>query len=187
MLTLAVLLTRILTDLRTAVARHTTRDPARIPVMVLAWARIGRTAARFCALFARWQAGTLPRPRPSRAGTPRPSRPKPAFPAGRAWLAAATDHHVRGHASQLAHLLAQPAMAEFLTAAPQAGRLLRPLCHMLGIPLPPPLQRPPRPTRPRPPRPRPAPAPETTPPPTPDRPLPRYVRAAVRAWRKKPL
>ncbi len=40
-------------------------------------------------------------------------------------------------ASQLQHLLADPAMADLLAAAPQAGRLLRPLCQMLGVRPPP--------------------------------------------------
>ena len=36
-------------------------------------------------------------------------------------------------ASQLRHLLRDAEFAAFLAAAPQAGRLLRPLCRMLGI------------------------------------------------------
>ena len=43
---------------------------------------------------------------------------------------------------QLQHLLAQPEMQTLLDAAPQAARLLRPLCRMLAVPLPPILHRP---------------------------------------------
>jgi hypothetical protein len=51
-------------------------------------------------------------------------------------------------ASQLRHLLADPEMTALIQAAPQAGRLLRPLCRNLGVELPPCLQPPPRPPRP---------------------------------------
>jgi hypothetical protein len=47
---------------------------------------------------------------------------------------------------QLRHLLSDPEMAALLRAAPQAGRLLRPLCRILAVPpdpklLPPPPKR----------------------------------------------
>ena len=134
--TLATLLTAILTGMRAALAPHVNRDRTRTAVLLCAWTRIGRAASRFQALFTRWQSNTLPTPRPTRAARTTETRQKPYFPAGRAWLAGTTDHHVRGRASQLQHLLAHPDMAEFLAAAPQAGRILRPLCHMLGIDLP---------------------------------------------------
>ncbi len=57
-------------------------------------------------------------------------------------------------------------MPEFLAAAPQAGRILRPLCHMLGIALPAILQLPAPPPRRKPvkpPRPKPAPLPPLLP------------------------
>ena len=164
--TIGTLLTAILTGMRTALAPHVDRDPARTPVLLLAWTRIGRAAARLQSLFARWKANTLPAPRPSRAGQPRQPRPKPYFPAGRAWLAGQTDHHVRGRASQLQHLLAHPDMPAFLAAAPQAGRILRPLCHMLGITMPAILHLPPAPPSPKPakpPRPKPTPLPPLLP------------------------
>ena len=62
------------------------------------------------------------------------------------------------------------------------ARTLRPLCRLLGVDLPAAL-RPPAP-KPRPPRQKP---PEPPPPTagTPDRPLPRHIRLAVRAWKRK--
>ena len=134
--TLETLLTAILSGLRAALAPHVNHHTPRTPIFLIASNRIGRAARRFQALFARWQANTLPTPRQTRAARKTPSAAKPHFPAGRAWLAGATDHHVRGRASQLQHLLARPDMAEFLAAAPQAGRILRPLCHMLGVTMP---------------------------------------------------
>ena len=158
--TLATLFCAILADLRAKIGAHLGRDRTHETLLTLAWLRIGRMSQRFQRLYHRWQAGILPRPRPSRAGQTRPARAKtPYFPRRHAWLAANTDHHVRGHASQLAHLLARPDMEEFLRAAPQAGRILRPLCRMLGIAVPAPLVLPakPRPPRHRPERPPPAP------------------------------
>ena len=180
--TIATLFSAILLGMRAALAPHVDRDPARTPFLLLAWTRLGRAATRFQSLFTRWQSGTLPAPIKPRAGQPRAARARPYFPAGRAWLAGSTDHHVRGRASQLEHLLAHPDMLAFLAAAPQAGRILRPLCHMLGIDPPAMLRLPPRPVcvRPKPPR-----AARLAPQPL-ARPLPAYVRAAVRAWRKRP-
>jgi len=130
----------ILRDLRGFIAAHMVKDPLRVPLFTLLWTRIGRIATRFETLFAKWQAGTLPKPRPSRANRHRVARPNPRLPEGRAWVVVHVGYQAANLASQLQHLLADPAMADFLQAAPQAGRILRPLCHMLGIdpPQPPP-------------------------------------------------
>ena len=53
-------------------------------------------------------------------------------------------------APQVEHFLAEPELAALLRDAPQAGRLLRPLCRMLAIPVPAPLRLPARPPRPAP-------------------------------------
>ena len=141
--TLATRFRVIMDGLRAAIGMHVARDRTREAVFALLWHRIGRMTRRFEALFTRWQAGKLPKPRPSRAGQPRtPRAPSPRLPRGRTWVVAQIGYHAAGRASQLQHLLADPDMAEFLHAAPQAGRLLRPLCHILGIDPPPPLKSP---------------------------------------------
>ena len=133
----------ILRDLRGFIAAHMVKDPLRVPLFTLLWTHIGRTARRFESLFNRWQAGTLAKPRPSRAGRPgKPREPQPRLPRGRVWVVAAIGYRAAGHASQLQHLLADPDMAAFLHAVPQAGRVLRPLCHILGIDPPPVPERP---------------------------------------------
>ena len=79
-------------------------------------------------------------------------------------------------------------MAEIIAASPGAARTMRPLCRIHGINLPPALRRaklPPRPPKPPRQKPRP-PAPPAALPGTPDRPLPAYIRAAVRAWKCGP-
>jgi len=133
------------------------------PVLILLWNSLHRRATRFATLVARVQAGTLPRSRPrprTRTGhceepgshltssngdprsdeaisvhtsTPRqpPSR-RPRLPRTFGWLIRLIPA-VAAFRSQLQHLLSDPEIAELLTAAPQLGRILRPLCHMLGI------------------------------------------------------
>ena len=208
MITIAIRFATILTTLRQAIAAFAVQQnrvqnlvwlgavayapitppnqppPIASHIWVLLDNRLARMATRFTALFARWRAGTLPAPRPSRAGRPYTPRAIPRLPAPRGWLAGATDHHVRSRASQLQHLLDDPDFPTFLAEAPQAGRILRPLCHALALPEPAWLKRPPRPKPIRPPRAKP-PEPEAgQPPPTPFRPLPPHIRAAARAWKK---
>jgi hypothetical protein len=142
--TLATCFSLILAGLRAAIAPVAARDRARTTLLVLLWGRLARMATRFERLFARWRAGNLPKPRPSRAGQPTTWRPHPHLRANPAWLVAMV-RETAPMASQLQHLLAHPDIADFLAAAPQAGRILRPLCHMLAVP-PPPQTRPPAPT-----------------------------------------
>jgi hypothetical protein len=103
------------------------------PLIVLICSRLRRMAARFAAHAAR--AGTPSRPRRNRgAARPRPAAaPKPAaLPRRIAWLVRLVPETAAG-ASQLQHLLAGPEMAALVAAAPQTGRVLRPLCRMLGV------------------------------------------------------
>ncbi len=158
--------------LRRAIAARGAGLGLALPLMLLLWSRLRRTAERFARLAAKVHAGTLPPPR-RRLRSPRPARPQPLrLPRGVAWLLRRLPQAASA-ASQLQHLLADPAMAELLAAAPQAGRLLRPLCQMLGV-RPPPAQHPPPPVRPAAPsrpacRPRPPPParPRVFPPPVP--------------------
>jgi len=150
--------------------------------------RATRALHRLLALFARWQAGTLPtpaydfpRPKPEPRPKTDPRRSYTRLPRGRAW-AGARLLELRQHAAQLSHLLSRPEIQPFLQACPQAGRLLRPLCHALGAALPPllaPPSRAPLPRRQRPPKPR---RPRLT---DPDLNLPPEVIRAVRYSRKK--
>ena len=172
------------------------------PVWTLLWLRLNRLQNRLATLYDRWQQGTLPTKRPKtarRATTPRPAPPQipqlpcPGFPlvdaprrlpAGHGWVIKRLPQ-AGPSAGHLEHLLQQPHMREFVVAAPQAGRLLRPLCRALGLPQPDWLKLPARP-RPRPPR--------TPRQPRPGRPLPLthpdlklrpYEIAAARHWIKK--
>ena len=128
---------RLIDRLCRAVAARGGRGRLAGPLILLVWARLRRIAARFARLAARAQAGA-PLAAPRRPASPRPGGPPPArLPRGFAWLVRLVPEAASG-ASQLQHLLAAPEMAELLAAAPQAGRLLRPLCRMLGVRPPPP-------------------------------------------------
>ncbi len=118
--------------LRRAIAARGAGAWLAVPLMLLLWSRLRRIALRFARLAEKLRAGTLPPPR-RRLRSSRPARP-PALrlPRGVAWLLRRLPQAAAA-ASQLQHLLADPAMDDLLAAAPQAGRLLRPLCQMLGV------------------------------------------------------
>jgi hypothetical protein len=152
------------------------------------WCHFAAAQVRLARLLGHLAAGRLPRPHRPRphprrqAARPSRPRPRPRLPSRRhGWLGHILDYNVRSAASQIQGLLRQPGVPETLAQAPGVLRTLRPLCHMLGVELPPALRLPPRPPRRR--RPRPTqPVPE--PPATPDRPIPRYVLDAARAWKR---
>jgi hypothetical protein len=158
--TLATRFRAILSGLQAVIATVAAKAPARIPFFVYLWGRIARTATRLDRLHARFQAGTLPKPRKPRPGRITERRETPKIPTSRAWLVADIGWQAAGCGAQLQHLLDTPDLAAFLAAAPQARRLLRPLAHMLGATLP---GHPPPPT-PKPSRPKPTPAQTAWPP-----------------------
>ena len=139
--TLATLFGGILTALRAGLARHAGGQGARADRLMHLHRHLGRVVVRFERLFARFQAGTLPsqtgaKPRPSRAGqapTGGPAAERIRLPSGRLWLVPLAQPPAAVAASHLRHWMAHPDVEKFLAAAPQAGRILRPLCRMLGI------------------------------------------------------
>lgn len=119
--------------------------------------RLQRIRNRLARYAARWDAGTLAPPR-ARRPTPRRRSARgatrwdalPTLPRGRAWLVRLVPGSGVG-ATQLRDLLDAPEMRAMLAAAPQIGRTLRPVWHMLSAePLPDAL-RPSRPVSPDPP------------------------------------
>jgi hypothetical protein len=114
------------------VGAHSAKHPAA-PLLTLLWDRLRRLAQRFAALAARAQAGTLRPPR-RRTAKPRQRPPNPnRLPQGFGWLVRLVQE-TACQGSQLNHLLqTDPEMQALLKAAPQAARLLRPLCRMLAV------------------------------------------------------
>ena len=114
------------------------------PLVVAIWTRLQRMSARFRAV-----AATPPRPPrapgPWAAPAPRqaalrtaaqdpapPPVPRPPQPRGACWLVRLVPGATAGR-SQLQALLRDPEMAALLAADPRLGRILRPLCWMLGV------------------------------------------------------
>jgi hypothetical protein len=129
----------ILTGLQAAIAVVSARERHLTVLLVAVWGRIGRMRVRLERLIALWRAGMLPQPRASRACVARdgvrtlPVLPVlPVLPAAPAWLVAAVQE-AAGFGAQLEQMLSQDECVEFLVAVPQARRILRPLCRMLGV------------------------------------------------------
>jgi hypothetical protein len=162
------------------------------PLCVILHNRVGRYAERIARLYALFLAGRLPRPaqaprpHPIPQAARKPSRPRAVVPRAKFWLLRRGRHDIAAAGSRLQTWLERPDLPEFIAAAPQAGRHLRPLCHLLAVPLPPFLRLLARPRKPRP-----APAASRRSPGRPslhlppgDRPFPPYVLAFARAVRK---
>ena len=111
------------------------------PLIHLIWTRVRRLGARFAALAARVRAGALRSLAParrraaSRPASPAPASPPPPprLPNGFAWLVRLVGREAAGCGGQLQLLLTDPEFATLIAATPQMGRVLRPLCRMLGV------------------------------------------------------
>ena len=131
-----------------AAAARSARGWVAVAIANLIWMRLRRTGARFAKLAARVRSGELPAAarRSASGASDQPSdfraerqakrrrsdRPAERLPRGLAWLLRLVPE-AAVYGSQLNHLLSDPEMVALLEAAPQMGRLLRPLCQMLGI------------------------------------------------------
>ena len=147
-----------ITRLKQAVADGSGRNKALMgPLTLLLWRYLSRTLERLTRLHAKFLAGTLPAPRPAEtlaSPHPRPSSErwaaqgtaseKPRIPAGHVFMPFFVAHLY--HAMR--QLIEDPEMLALLAAAPQAGRILRPLWRrMTADPLPEVLRLPKRPRR----------------------------------------
>ena len=151
----------ILMGLAALIARGYLRHPTRSTLIVALWQYLKRTTDRFGRLAARLAAGRRPRPsRPGRTG--RTGAPPLRFPREEAWILRDLRHEAALFRYQLERLLAEPAAKALIETAPTAARLLRPVCHMLGLKH---AILAPRPRRPRPAAPEPTPEPVATQPP----------------------
>ena len=133
------------------IAHHFLRHPVFQPVINPLWSRLNRARLCLARLAARIQEGrplAVSRAGKSRARPTAVLRQHPPIPHTYGWLLKALAWHVAVHRNRLERLLAEPGMADLVVAAPSLGRILRPLGHMLAMPVP--ARRPGRPARPKP-------------------------------------
>ena len=109
-------------------------------LVVLLFRRLGEICGQMERLAQRFQAGRLWRlaPRAGDAGGavgawPARVRVSRIWPGRFGWLLKAAAHHAAVYNGQLRVILQTPEMVELLMAAPQAARILRPLCRMLAV------------------------------------------------------
>jgi hypothetical protein len=126
--------------------------------------RLSRIRNRLLRVALLWREGKLTpaSPRKPRASQPASPRKASELPTKKGWLLNLLIQ-TRLDLGSLEMLIEDPEMRAIIAAGPQAGRLLRPLYHMLGQPLPPHLRLPPRLRKPRPPKAKPAAVPELPP------------------------
>ena len=130
-LALAQRLGLILAGLAAVVARRFLREPKFVGLIIPLWSWLGRSGRRFARAVSRpavvWTGTAVARTRAA-SGLMRVR-----LPARRAWLVRALGWEAAGYGCQLEALLAEPEMRALLAEVPAAGRILRPLCRMLGV------------------------------------------------------
>ena len=111
-------------------------------LIILICTRIRRVEGRISRMLARFQAGKLRVWATERAGdgggvplapVTRVIRAENRLPRTFAWLLPLVPSDAAGFAAHLRMVLAEPEMVGLLAAAPQAARVLAPVCRMLGI------------------------------------------------------
>ena len=125
----------VLRALRGAVGGWEKRGVFNHVLALLLHRRLGEICGKIERLMVRFQAGRLWRRAPQAEAGARAAvkTGRRIWPRRFGWLVRAASHQAAGHGAQLRHILEQPEMVELLKAAPQAARMLRPVCRMLAI------------------------------------------------------
>ena len=122
----------IMAGLGALVARRFLKMPHLSGFTVLLFSRLSRAARRFHRALTGPQAKVRARrARTDQAGTAR-TRPL-ALPSGRGWILRELGWEAAAFLTYLEALLAEIETQAALVAAPRAGRILRPICRMLGV------------------------------------------------------
>jgi hypothetical protein len=134
--------TSLMEEICRVLSKHGRERFVAEPLLLLIWNRIMRMARRFASLAERVRTGTLADTAPARS---RDASPPPAGAAEQPRVAPAEvlPRHFRWlvnmlpeaetFGADLCWLLQRLEMEELIFAAPQVGRILRPLCRMLGV------------------------------------------------------
>ena len=132
-------LTAIIARLIAFLSTYLTRLPHRRLIAAALHNRLNRITSRFARLMALTAAGRPPRVRVQkpRAAKPRePHLPRLSdvyIPRTRGWLLRDLAHHGGLITQLLETLLNEAETIALLEAAPQAAKLIRPLCHILAV------------------------------------------------------
>ena len=109
-------------------------------LVLLLYRRLGRICGQMERLSQRFQAGRLWRRAAQAVAVERCVADRRGrvvasvrLPGRFGWLVRAAAWQAAGYGSQLRHILGQPEMVALLLAAPQAARILQPVCRMLAV------------------------------------------------------
>ena len=125
----------IVAGLAAVVARRFLKDPKFFALIIPLWSWLGRTGRRFGRVRVQPVLVVARVPEASEVARVRasPRTVRVRLPSGRGWLVRALGWEAAGYGSQLEALLAEPEMVALLAGLPAVGRILRPLCRMLGV------------------------------------------------------
>jgi len=128
-------LSAVIRALPGAVGGWTVRGLLSDVLALLLYRRLGQICQKIERLVARFQAGRLWQRKPGARAGARSATKMGAqiWPGQFAWLVRKAGYQAAGYGCQLEHILGQPEMVALLKATPQAARILRPVCRMLGI------------------------------------------------------
>ena len=121
----------IMAGLGAVIARRFLKMPHLVRFTVQLWQYLNRATRRFHRALTTTPRARAPRVRADRATDAR-ARP-PALPSQRGWIVRELGWEAAAYLGQLEALLAEVATRAALGAAPRAGRILRPICRMLGV------------------------------------------------------
>lgn len=131
---LAARLGLILHGLMALVARRFLRQPRLMGLAVPFWSWLSRKRQRFERMVTRPIRVRAPGVAgPVGEGAKRERKPAVAWPRGRGWLVKELGWEAAAYTSQLTALLDDSAMQAALAAMPGLARVLRPVCHVLGV------------------------------------------------------
>ncbi len=129
---LALRFAELVAGLIAVIARVFYRHPTRFQVILPLCLWLERTRNRLAKVMHKLESGTL-RARKPQVGGKSSGKSPVAFPRRRDWLLVDLKHEGAYYAQRLEALLTEPDIAQLVATTPQAQRLLRPLCHMLGV------------------------------------------------------
>ena len=121
----------IMLAVATLVARRFLKEPRLVGMIVPIWRWLTHAARRFERALVQVERVRTARPR----GETGARVPGLRQPTRHGWLVHELGWEAAGCGSHLAHLLAEPEMQALIAAVPGVGRVLRPLCRMLGMKL----------------------------------------------------